>query len=177
MGNIYLFSLIAGLASALVLIPFTGRRTNKKEEKKSKTGVMLIGIALIIIFIFTFYYVTNLDRNFTSLWGLAIPVTLLGTIFASGKERLIKGALFLGSLVFGAVLLSAFVFNANEKYEVAKMSEKIEIETFSESETPASVPPKFARNKMKKRLARFQTQAITNLEICKFKRLMENMYI
>ncbi|GIN61821.1 hypothetical protein J27TS8_18140 [Robertmurraya siralis] len=150
MGNIYLFSLIAGLASALVLIPFTGRRTNKKEEKKSKTGVMLIGIALIIIFIFTFYYVTNLDRNFTSLWGLAIPVTLLGTIFASGKERLIKGALFLGSLVFGAVLLSAFVFNANEKYEVAKMSEKIEIETFSESETPASVPPKFARNKMKK---------------------------
>lgn len=150
MGNIYLFSLIAGLASALVLIPFTSRKTNKNEEKKSKIGVMLIGIALIIIFIFTFYYVTNLDRNFTSLWGLAIPVTLLGTILASGKERLLKGALFLGSLVFGAVLLSAFVFNANEKYEVAKMTEKVEIETFSESETPASVPPKFARNKMKK---------------------------
>ena len=30
------------------------------------------------------------------------------------------------------------------------MEEKTEIESFDENETPASVPPKFARNKMKK---------------------------
>ncbi|MGG0719565.1 hypothetical protein ABE096_18555 [Robertmurraya massiliosenegalensis] len=146
MGNIYLFSLIAGLASALVLIPFT----SKKEEKKSKPGFLLIAIVLIIIVIFAFYYLTNLDRNFTSLWGLAIPVTLLGTLLASGKEKMLKGVLFLGSLVVGAMFLSAFLFNADDKYEVAKMNEKTEIETFDETETPASVPPKFARNKMKK---------------------------
>ena len=34
--------------------------------------------------------------------------------------------------------------------EVAKMEEKVEIETFDETKTPASVPPQFARNKMKK---------------------------
>jgi hypothetical protein len=147
MGNIYLFSLIAGLASALVLIPFTSKG---KEGKNSKTKVLLIGIVLIIIGIFSFYYVTNLDRNFTSLWILAIPVTLIGTFFATGKERMVKGVLFLGSLVLGAVFLSAFLFNADDKYEAAKMEQKTEIETFDETETPASVPPKFARNKMKK---------------------------
>lgn len=150
MSNIYLFSLIAGLASAPVLIPFTSKKTNKKEEKKSKTKLLLIAIIFIIMAIFAFYYLTNLDQNFTSLWGLAIPVTLLGTLLASGKERMIKGVLFLGSLVVGAVFLSAFLFNADDKYEIAKMNEKTEIETFDETETPASVPPKFARNKMKK---------------------------
>ncbi|AST90940.1 MULTISPECIES: hypothetical protein [Sutcliffiella] len=150
MGNIYLFSLIAGLASALVLIPFTSNKTKEKKGKRSNPGALVVGIILIIFAIFSFYYLTNLDRNFTSLWILAIPVTLLGTYFASGKERMVKAVLFLGSLVFGIIILSAFLFNADEKYEVAKMAEKTEIETFDEKETPASVPPKFARNKMKK---------------------------
>ncbi|MGY3714606.1 hypothetical protein ACWE42_03660, partial [Sutcliffiella cohnii] len=150
MGNIYLFSLIAGLASALVLIPFTSNKTKEKKGKRSNPGALVVGIILIIFAIFSFYYLTNLDRNFTSLWILAIPVTLLGTYFASGKERMVKAELFLGSLVFGIIILSAFLFNADEKYEVAKMAEKTEIDTFDEKETPASVPPKFARNKMKK---------------------------
>lgn len=150
MGNIYLFSLIAGLASALVLIPFTSNKTKEKKGKRSNPGALVVGIILIIFAIFSFYYLTNLDRNFTSLWILAIPVTLLGTYFASGKERMVKAVLFLGSLVFGIIILSAFLFNADEKFEVAKMAEKTEIETFDEKETPASVPPKFARNKMKK---------------------------
>lgn len=150
MGNIYLFSLIAGLASALVLIPFTSNKTKENEGKKSKAGALLIGIVLIVVTVFSFYYLTNLDRNFTSLWVLAILVTLFGAFFATGKERMVKGVLFLASLVVGAVFLSAFLFNANEKYEVANMAAKTEIETFDEKETPASVPPMFARNKMKK---------------------------
>ncbi len=153
MSNIFLFSLITGLASALVLIPFSKRNKPKeKESKKGKPGGLLFGavIILLIIGVFSFYYLTNLDRNFTSLWALAIPVTLLGAFFASGRERWIKGVLFLGSLIVGAAFLLAPLFNADEKYTIAKMKEKTEIETFDENETPASVPPKFARNKMKK---------------------------
>ncbi|MDQ0155475.1 YrzE family protein [Robertmurraya andreesenii] len=153
MSNIFLFSLITGLASALVLIPFSKRNKSKeKESKKGKPGGLLFGavIILLIIGVFSFYYLTNLDRNFTSLWALAIPVTLLGAFFASGRERWIKGVLLLGSLIVGAAFLLAPLFNADEKYTIAKMKEKTEIETFDENETPASVPPKFARNKMKK---------------------------
>jgi len=88
MSNIFLFSLITGLASALVLIPFSKRNKSKeKESKKGKAGGLLFGavIILLIIGVFSFYYLTNLDRNFTSLWALAIPVTLLGAFFASGR--------------------------------------------------------------------------------------------
>lgn len=153
MSNIFLFSLIVGLASALVLIPFSrSKKSEEKESKKAKSGGFFIGIviALFIIGVFSFYYITNMDRNFTSLWILAIPVTLIGAFFASGKERMVKGVLFLGSLIIGAAFLLAPLFNADEKYSIAKMDEKTEIETFDEKETPASVPPKFARNKMKK---------------------------
>lgn len=153
MSNILLFSLIAGLASALVLIPFSkSKKSTEKKGKKAKMGGLLTGVAIVLLIfvVFAFYYVTNLDRNFSSLWLLAVPVTLLGALFSSGKERWYKGVLFLGSLVAGAVFIFAFLFNADEKYEIAKMKEKTEIETFDEKETPASVPPKFARNKMKK---------------------------
>lgn len=152
MGNILLFSLIAGLASAIVLIPFTKSIKSKEDEKATKASGFLLGIIvlLFIIGVFSFYYFTNLDRNFTSLWIFAIPVTLAGAVFATGKERWVKGVLFLGSLVVGAAFLIAPLLNAGEKYEIAKMDQKTEIETFDEKETPASVPPQFARNKMKK---------------------------
>jgi hypothetical protein len=99
---------------------------------------------------FIFYYLFNLDRNLSSLWPCAILITLGGTIFAAGKEKLIKGSLFLLSLLIGVYFMIAFLFNAEEKYDSAKMAEKMEISTFDEKETPASVPPHFARNKMKK---------------------------
>ncbi|MEH7121681.1 hypothetical protein V7127_00385 [Bacillus sp. JJ1773] len=148
MSNVILFSLIAGLASALVLIPFS--KNKKIDGKKSNSAALITAIVLIIIIVFSFYYITNLDRNLTSLWFFAIIVTLCGALFASGKERMIKGLLFLASLIVGGFFLTAFLFNADEKYEIAKMKEKMEIETFDENETPASVPPQFARNKMKK---------------------------
>ncbi|MEH7344661.1 hypothetical protein V7122_12445 [Bacillus sp. JJ1532] len=148
MSNVILFSLIAGLASALVLIPFS--KNKKIDGKKSNSAALITAIVLIIIIVFSFYYITNLDRNLTSFWFFAIIVTLCGALFASGKERMIKGLLFLASLIVGGFFLTAFLFNADEKYEIAKMKEKMEIETFDENETPASVPPQFARNKMKK---------------------------
>lgn len=149
MGNIFLFSLIIGLASALVLIPFS-KTKKQKEDKQPKTGILLTIIIFLVVIVFAFYYLSNLDRNLSSLWILAIIITAAGAALSSGKERLIKAFLCLGSLVVGIYVLTAFVFNADEKYEVAHMTEKTEIEVFDEKETPASVPPQFARNKMKK---------------------------
>jgi hypothetical protein len=147
MGNLYIFSLILGIISSLLLFPLY-----KRESKTKNLGVVpwLLGVVLVALLIFSFYYLTNLDRNFTSFWFLLIIFTALGTLIASGWEQLIKGILFLICLMVGAYFLTAFLFNAEEKYEVAQMKEQVQISPFNEKETPASVPPQFARNKMKK---------------------------
>ncbi|MEH7883832.1 hypothetical protein V7654_05860 [Bacillus sp. JJ1609] len=147
MGNIILFALLVGLASALILIPFSKA---EDQGRKMTSALLIAAIVLFTIGSFAFYYLFNLDRNLSSLWPLAILITLGGTIFAAGKERMIKGSLFVLTLLLGVYFLLAFLFNAEEKYESAKMTEKMEISTFDEKETPASVPPHFARNKMKK---------------------------
>ena len=69
---------------------------------------------------------------------------------AGGKDRQLKIVLFLGALAFGAYILSAPLFNADKKYKAVEMDQQVEITAFDETKTPASVPPKFARNKMKK---------------------------
>ena len=154
MGNIFIFSILMGLASALVLFPFTKKKlqlAQEKDEKQSfKTGMMITAIILLILLFFGFYYISNLDRNFSSLWIFAIVFTAIGALLSSGKEQMIKASLCIISLLFGIFLLTASLFNADEKYQVASMTEKTEIEMFDESKTPASVPPQFARNKMKK---------------------------
>ncbi|WP_338752924.1 hypothetical protein [Bacillus sp. FJAT-52991] len=147
MGSIFLFSLIIGFVSALILIPIS---TNKKEGKQSVFGFLIGAVVLFVPLVFVFYYVTNLDYNLTSVWPLLIVVSAVGAVFATGTERLVKAGLFAVSLIVGGYFLTAFVFNADEKFNTAKMEEKVEIEPFDEKETPASVPPKFARNKMKK---------------------------
>ncbi|MCM3567666.1 hypothetical protein [Neobacillus mesonae] len=155
MGNILLFTFITGIVSAFILFPISGRTPVKKNEGKEKhrkpVGFGFIAFMVIVMAaVFAVYYLSNLDRNFSSLWPLAIAVTLLGALSSTGREQKIKGLLFAASLVLGIYFLTAFLFNADEKYELAKMSEKVEIKTFDEKETPASVPPQFARNKMKK---------------------------
>src|SRR5699024_9567957 len=71
-------------------------------------------------------------------------------LLSSGRERLVKGGLFVVALAAAIFVLSAPLFNANKKYEVVEMDQQTEIQPFDEKKTPASVPPKFARNKMKK---------------------------
>ncbi|WP_137790045.1 hypothetical protein [Bacillus sp. E(2018)] len=149
--NILLFSIIVGLAAALVIFPISSSKKPVKEKKKNNLTGAMIGIIICTVpIVFVFYYITNLDRNFSSIWILAIIVTAIGAYFATGKERLIKLVLFLISLMIGIYFLSAGLFNSGEKYQSSKMAEKTEIESFDEKETPASVPPKFARNKMRK---------------------------
>jgi uncharacterized membrane protein YeaQ/YmgE (transglycosylase-associated protein family) len=159
MGNMFLFVLIVAIVSALVLIPFyhTDKSSNAKSNRKStnvdrkfKPGVFLVVLVVLIPSVFAYYYFTNYDRNLSSLWVHAIVVTVIGTLISTGIERKVKAVLFLASLAMGIYFLTAFLFNAEEKYEIAKMDQQVEIKTFDEKETPASVPPEFARNKMKK---------------------------
>lgn len=85
--------------------------------------------------------------------GLVIGLTVLavlGGFFAKGIERKVKLVLGLIGIIAIAYMSFAFVFNADKKFEKAQMQVEEEIETFDENETPASVPPDFARNKMKK---------------------------
>lgn len=149
--NILLFSIIVGLAAALVILPISNTAKPSKKEKKNNQTAAMIGIIIFTVpVVFVFYYMTNLDRNFSSVWILAIIITALGAFLARGKEQLIKAGLFVLSLIIGVYFLSAGLFNAEEKYQSSKMEQKTEIESFDEKETPASVPPKFARNKMRK---------------------------
>ncbi|WP_226537251.1 DMT family transporter [Fictibacillus halophilus] len=149
--NILLFSIVVGLAAALVILPISPIKKPSKKERKYNLTYAIIGTVICTVpIVFAFYYVTNLDRNFSSIWMLAIIITGLGAFFATGKERLIKLLLFTLSLFIGVFFLTAGLFNADEKYQSAKMQQKTEIDTFDEKETPASVPPKFARNKMRK---------------------------
>jgi hypothetical protein len=147
MGNIYVFSLIFAIISALILIPIYKRG---KGDKQPTTKMLITGVILLGLLVFGFYYFSNLDRNFSSYWLLMIIITAIGAVLAKGLEQMVKAVLFLVFLVVGAYYITAFMFNASEKYSIAKMEEKVQITAFDEKETPASVPPKFARNKMKK---------------------------
>ncbi|MDF2903513.1 MAG: hypothetical protein K0S25_1151, partial [Bacillus sp. (in: firmicutes)] len=97
MGNIFLFSLIVGLALAILLIPL---KINKNAGK-AKQGFSIFTAILLIIAVFSFYYTSNLDRNLTSLWPALIIITALGAAASTGIERKIKALLFVGSLLMG----------------------------------------------------------------------------
>jgi len=173
MGNIFLFILIIGIASALILIPFyKNNQHSAKESKQLRSGVMIAVVIILMPAVFAFYYFSNFDRNFSSLWPLAVLLTAGGVVLSKGTERKLKGLLFLVSLIAGCYFLTAFIFNADEKYEMAKMEQKVEIKTFDETETPASVPPQFARNKMKKAFGQVPNTSyyeLGNLQIQKVK--------
>ncbi|MCA1024553.1 YrzE family protein [Cytobacillus kochii] len=151
MGELFIFSLIIAVVSAVILFPVLSLFQKGEEKKKSPSfnGFLFIFVLLFII-IFSIYYFTNLDRNMN---GLVIGLTVLavlGGFFAKGIERKVKLVLGLIGIIAIAYMSFAFVFNADKKFEKAQMQVEEEIETFDENETPASVPPDFARNKMKK---------------------------
>jgi len=146
MGLTLLYSVVVAIVAALLIMPLT---LPKGKRKGIVSGVIGITV-LLAIFLFVFYYVTNIDRNPSALWPIAILATGIGMFLSTGTERFAKGVLFLASLVFGGYMLSATLFNADEKFESAQMEQQVEIEAFDETKTPASVPPQFVRNKMKK---------------------------
>ncbi len=143
MAYVFIISAVVAIVTALLVVPLGGDRKDKVSSIALLTILTFVVVAII-------YYVTNLDRNWTALWPWLVIITFAGTFLARGVEQKVKGVLLLGSLALTIYMLSAPVWNADKKYDVAKMDEQVEIEAFDETKTPASVPPKFARNKMKK---------------------------
>ncbi|WP_342599699.1 hypothetical protein MHB48_00760 [Psychrobacillus sp. FSL H8-0483] len=165
MAFVFIISAVVAVLTALLVVPLTAKRKDTVSSIISLAILAFIVLAII-------YYVTNLDRNWTALWPVFVFATFAGTFFSKGKEQKTKGLLFLGSLGVAIFMLSAPVWNADEKYEVAKMDEKVEIEPFDETKTPASVPPQFARNKMKKAFGQVPNTSyyeLGNLQIQKVK--------
>lgn len=150
MINLLLFSLVVGIISAIIIVPFTSVSKESGDASFNRIGALSGSVILMGLFTFLIYYLSNLDRNWTSLWAMLLAVTILGMIFATGKERSVKVVLFLAALSVSVFILSAPIFNANQKYEAVEMDQQVEIKAFDETKTPASVPPQFARNKMKK---------------------------
>lgn len=150
MTTTLLMSAIIAVIAAVLIMPITSRTADGEFKTKFK---MQFGIAIFILaFIVTVivFYVTKIDQNWTILWPVLFIISLIGSLLSNHLERKIKGIIAFASLLFGVYLISAPFFNANQKYQSAEMTKKVEIEAFDDTKTPASVPPKFARNKMKK---------------------------
>ncbi|WP_025782847.1 hypothetical protein [Sporosarcina sp. D27] len=152
MIHLLLFSLIAGIVAALLAVPLHRQVLTEEKENSSSFRAILLIIATVVIAvgISIFYYATNLDQHWSSLWVLLLAAALLGTILDGGVYRKVKIVVAGLSLIAGIYILSAPLLNANTKYKAVEMDQQVEIEAFDETQTPASVPPKFARNKMKK---------------------------
>lgn len=151
MLNLLLFSLIVGVVGSIIVVPLLSVNNEEEESLSFNRWIALGTVAIVgMIGVFVFYYATNLDRNWTSLWVLLLIVAVLGALGSKGLERKAKMVLSLGALIIGVYVISAPLFNANTKYKTVEMEQKVEITAFDEKKTPASVPPKFARNKMKK---------------------------
>lgn len=152
MIHLILFSLIAGIIAALLAVPL--HRRVGSEEKANSSGFMVVLLIIIAVVIAVglsiFYYTTNLDQHWSSLWVLLLVAAILGTILDGGVYRKAKAIVAGLAILAGIYILTAPLLNADTKYKAVEMDQQIEIEAFDETQTPASVPPKFARNKMKK---------------------------
>ena len=158
MINLLIFSIIVGIVFSLVIVPFILSTQAKRSADEARANVSVPfnrGAAIATVatlstaVVFAFYYATNMDRNWTSFWLALLLVTFLGVVVAGGKDRKLKIVLFLGALAFGRIS-SVHRYSMRKKYKAVEMDQQVEIKAFDETKTPASVPPKFARNKMKK---------------------------
>ena len=141
-----IFAVIAGI----LIVPLSGK-TNEGDFKWKFKVLFFVGVWIIVFIILAIVlYVTKMDLNWTAMWPAILIMALVGVTFSSGVERKVKAVIGGLSIVFAIYLLVAPLFNANDKFESAKMETKTELKAFDETKTPASVPPKYARNKMKK---------------------------
>lgn len=150
MGQMMIMSAVFAVIVTLLLVPLNGKLSKKEISTKAKwMSIAIIFVVMFVAGVCTLYF-TKIDMQW-SIMVYALPfLALFGAIIATGIEQKIKSFIVLLSIIAMAYLLGAFLLNADEKYESALMEEAVEIEPFDEEETPASVPPKLAKNKMKK---------------------------
>ena len=153
MVGIVVFSLITALIMTVLIVPFTNKRDKNGSIIKTLSIFLSTVYIISFIIIIALFYFMKLDLNWSVLlYGLPV-VALSGAIISSGVEQKVKSLVTLIGIILLAYLLSAPLWNAKEKYNSAEMEEAVEIKAFDETKKPASVPPRFAENKMKKAFA------------------------
>ncbi|MCH7320343.1 hypothetical protein LZ480_00465 [Solibacillus sp. MA9] len=150
MGQLFMITAIGSLAMTLLLVPFSKKIRNKELSTK------VVSISTVIVFIVSFIslfvtvYISKIDLSWTIFLYLLPVVALCGAIIAVGIEQKVKSFFVLVGIIGIGFLVSAPFLNAEDKYNSAEMEEQTEIAPFDETKTPASVPPQFVKNKMKK---------------------------
>ena len=170
MGQLVIISVIASVIITILLVPLT-RKIPKLELTARQHKILTIFIFIIsIITAFSFFYISKIDLQWT-IFIYALPVVaLVGAIFSVGLEQKVKSVIVFVSIIAAVYLLSSPVFNATDKYNSAEMAEGVEIQPFDETKTPASVPPQYVENKMKKAFAQVPNTSfyeLGNLQIQK----------
>ena len=150
MGQLLLITAIGSLLITLLLVPLTKQVKNNELSTKTFSILAITTFILSFISVFLTVYISKIDLSWTIFLYVLPVVAIAGAIFAVGAEQKIKSAIVLVGIIGIGYLVSAPFFNADEKYESAQMKEQTEISPFDETKTPASVPPQFVRNKMKK---------------------------
>lgn len=150
MEQLLFMTVIGSLILMLLLFPVTGKVRNRELTLKQFSIIAVLTFVVSFISVLITVYLTKIDLNWT-IFLYVVPVfALIGAILAVGLEQKIKSIIVFIGIIGFAYLLIAPLLNADEKYDSAQMKEKVEISAFDETKTPASVPPKFAKNKMKK---------------------------
>ncbi|BAK18016.1 hypothetical protein SSIL_3593 [Solibacillus silvestris StLB046] len=150
MGQLLLITAIGSLLITLLLMPLSKKVRNKELSSKTFTSLFITTFFVSFISVFLTVYISKIDLSWTIFLYVIPVVAIIGAIFAVGKEQKIKSAIVLVGIIGIGYLVSAPFLNANEKFKSSEMKEKTEISSFDETKTPASVPPKFVKNKMKK---------------------------
>lgn len=150
MTHLIITTLIFAALVTIIITPLS-KKVHKGQLTNKQLFQTIVSIFVIsFVLCLAFFYLTKFDLHW-SIFGYVLPIiALVGLIVSKNGEQVVKGIIFLGSLTVFIYMLVAPIFNANSKFETAQMDVKVEIEPFDETQTPASVPPKFAENKMKK---------------------------
>ncbi|WP_042470451.1 hypothetical protein [Bacillus ndiopicus] len=150
MGQLFITVLIAAVIMTILIVPLT-KKIPKGELTGKQFSILLTSVFLgSLILTFLTVYISKIDLHWTVFMYIVPVVALVGALLATGAEQKLKSVLTLLSIVAVAYLLASPIFNAEKKYQSSEMEEQVEIQPFDETKTPASVPPKFVKNKMKK---------------------------
>ncbi|MGF7535091.1 DUF3981 domain-containing protein [Bacillus mexicanus] len=147
------------LILSLLMLPLS-KKSYVSERSDGFTFKIFSLVPIIVFWILTgiIEYFFLLDNNIS---GVLVGYALLSAIFivislyfAEGESRTIKiGKLTASLLLFLSFVYFGFINDmvvAEKKYESVNSETKEISEPFTEKDTPFSVPPKTAKNKMKK---------------------------
>ena len=96
MINLLIFSIIVGIVASVIIVPLAMNNSETKEPVKfNRWAAMASTATLFAIIVFVLYYVTNMDRNWTSLWVALLVVTFLGVVVAGKRTESRKSSYFL----------------------------------------------------------------------------------